>query len=144
MPPGRTPAIRLPSACEPFPGPAIESQLSRVSGRLDPSTRTMTAEIELKNQDRQIKLLPGMFGEVSITLAERNALVLPAGVVRYDGKGNSYVYAVGSDSTVSRVDVGTGLDDGREIEITSGLTGNEQIITATIGRFKPGQKVRVE
>ena len=125
-------------------GPAIESQLTRVSGRLNPSTRTMTAEIELKNQDQNIKLLPGMFGEVTITLAERNALVLPAGVVRYDEKGNSYVYTVGADDTVSRVEVGTGLDDGREIEITSGLTGNERIVTATIGRLKAGQKVRVE
>ncbi len=104
----------------------------------------MTAEIELKNQDRQITLLPGMYGEVTVTLAERDALVLPAGVVRYDGKGNSYVYAVSADNTVSRVEVGTGLDDGRHIEITTGLTGNEQIVTATIGRLKPGQKVRVE
>ncbi len=126
------------------PGPAIESKLTRISGRLDPSTRTMTAEIELNNQDRKIKLLPGMYGEVTITLAEREALVLPAGVVRYDDKGNSYVYAVGPDGTVSRVEVGTGLDDGRQIEITSGLTGNERIVTATIGRLKPGQKVRVE
>lgn len=125
------------------PGPPIQSQITRVSGRLDPSTRTMLAEIELKNSDRELKLLPGMFGEVTITLAERNALVLPAGVVRYDEQGKGYVYVVSGDSTISRVDVTTGLDDGKQIEIVSGLSGNERVVTNTIERFTTGQKVNV-
>ena len=61
------------------PGPAIEAQLTRISGSLDPSTRTMTAEMELKNQDRKIKLLPGMFGEVTITLADATPWCFPPG-----------------------------------------------------------------
>ncbi len=127
-----------------IPGPAIESKLKRISGRLDPSTRTMLAEVELENTEREVKLLPGMFGEATITLAEREGLVLPAGVVRHDEKGNSYVYTVGSDNTITRVEVTTGLDDGNEIEITKGLSGSERVVTATIGRLAPGQKVNVE
>lgn len=125
-------------------GPAIEGKITRISGRLDPSTRTMLAEIELDNTEREVKILPGMFGEVTITLAEREAQVLPAGVVRHDEKGNSYVYVVGSDNTISRVEVTTGLDDGKQIEIASGLSGEERIVTNTIERFSPGQKVTVQ
>jgi len=133
--PGDPANIRLRA----IPGSAIDATITRVSGRLDPSTRTMTAEIELDNTQRKIKLLPGMYGEVAITLAERDALVLPAGVVRYDEEGQAYVYVVGSDSVISRAEVTTGLDDGKQIEIVSGLSGNERIVSNTIERFTPGQ-----
>lgn len=127
-----------------IPGPPIEAELKRVAGRLDPSTRTMLAEVELDNEGREITLLPGMFGEVTITLAEREALVLPAGVVRYDEQGKAYVYTIGPDNTIARVEVTTGLDNGHEIEIQTGLTGDEQIVAATIGRLAEGQKVQVK
>jgi RND family efflux transporter MFP subunit len=126
------------------PGPAIEARITRVSGKLDPSTRTMLAEIELENTKREITLLPGMYGEATITLAERESLVLPAGVVRHDEKGKGYVYVVGADNTISQVEVTTGMDNGKQVEIQSGLKGNERIVTNMIERFTPGQKVNVQ
>jgi len=42
------------------------------------------------------------------------------------------------------VDVTTGLDDGKQIEIVSGLSGNERVVTNTIERFTTGQKVNAQ
>jgi len=36
-----------------------------------------------------------------------------------------------------------GADDGREIEIVDGLTGNEQVVDAVVGTIEPGQQVEV-
>ncbi|MFH1267418.1 MAG: efflux RND transporter periplasmic adaptor subunit, partial [Planctomycetota bacterium] len=125
-----------------LPGESFSGKVARIAGSLDESTRTMTIEIDLENP--QNRLLPGMFGESTIELEEQaDSLVLPAGAVRYDEDGGSYVYVVDPTDQVRVVEVVTGLDDGHEIQITEGLSGNERVANAMIGRLKEGQKVVV-
>lgn len=126
-----------------MPNREFEGKINRTAGSLDESTRTMLVEVDLPNPDRV--LLPGMYGQATIMLEEKaDCLVLPAGAVRYDAEGRSYVFVVGEDNTVSVVDVSTGLDDGHTIEITEGLSGNERVADAMRARLKPGQQVRVQ
>jgi RND family efflux transporter MFP subunit len=129
--------ITLPA----LPDQTLEGEVSRVAGLLAEQTRTMLAEIDLPNPHR--KILPGMFGQATITLeAPREKLTLPARAVRYDEHGNSYVYVVNAASEIEVVEVSTGLDDGQQIEITSGLNGDERVVEPLLRRLKPGQKVR--
>ena len=126
-----------------LPGKSFTGSVSRIAGGLDEQTRTMAVEIDLSNDQSQ--LLPGMFGQAVITLEDHpDSLILPAGVVRYDETGKSYVYVADESSTVQRIDVETGLDDGNQIEITAGLTGKERVIVPTARRLRAGQKVRSE
>ena len=83
---------------------AVHATVTRVSGSLDASTRTMLVEAELPNPDQ--KLLPGMFGQATITLATKVAAnMLPARAIRFDESGQAYVYVVGQDETVSIVNI---------------------------------------
>jgi HlyD family secretion protein len=126
-----------------LPGPPIEGAIKRVAKRLDEATRTMLVEMELTNDDG--RLLPGMYGEATINLEEiANALVLPATAVRYDETGNSSAYVVGADNTISIVKVKTGYDDGKQIQILSGLNASARIVNGTRKRLKDGDKVKVE
>ncbi len=124
-----------------FPGEeAIQATVTRVSASLDPSTRTMLVEAEMANPDQ--KLIPGMFGQATITLATKVAVnMLPARAIRFDEAGQAYVYVVGEDETVEIVTVTTGLDDGSSVEIVSGVTPGQQVVDAHLRRFQPGQKV---
>ena len=70
--------------------------------------------------------------------------MLPAGAVRYNTTGDSYVYVVKSDGTIRIVDVTTGLDNGKQIEITGELGENARVVGSMIGTFEPGQKVKAE
>ncbi len=125
-----------------FPQHPRTGQVARTSGDIDPTTRTMLVEIELNNDDGQ--LLPGMYGEATLTLESvADALVLPAGAVRHTEQGQSYVYVIQADDTIRRVDVQPGLDDGKQIQIVAGLKGDERLVDAMIGRLADGQKVRV-
>jgi RND family efflux transporter MFP subunit len=122
--------------------PPLEETITRVAESLDPSTRTMLVEVEVKNPGH--KLLPGMFGQASISLSTRVAAnMLPARAVRFDEKGAAYVYLVSDQNKISIVPVTTGLDDGISIEIVTGLKPGQKVVDAHLKRFKEDQQVEV-
>ncbi|TWT83816.1 Toluene efflux pump periplasmic linker protein TtgD precursor [Planctomycetes bacterium CA13] len=121
--------------------PPIVGTVSRRSGSLDPSTRTMMVEADLDNSDG--KLLPGMFGQASINLSTKIAAnMLPAQAIRFDEVGKGYVYIVGDDATIVRADVTTGIDDGNSIEVLSGVLPGQRVVGSHLKRFVDGQKVK--
>jgi RND family efflux transporter MFP subunit len=127
-------------AFEALPGRTFEGTVSRLSGVLDPATRTMLVEIDLQNHDGRIR--PGFYGRTEIALERRaEALALPSAAVRTDG-GNSYVYVIAPDDTVRRTAVTIGLQDAGWIEIESGLTGNERVVAGTPAGLSEGVAVR--
>lgn len=120
----------------------LTGSVTRLSQSLDKSTRTMLVEAEMDNAES--KLLPGMFGQATIDLSTRVATnTLPARAVRFDENGNAYIYALGSDDTVTVTDVETGIDNGTVIEIRSGADAGQRVIDAHRERFTDGQKVSV-
>lgn len=122
--------------------PPLTGTVTRLSNSLDTNTRTMTAEVEMDNAEG--KLLPGMFGQASIDLSSSVAAnVLPSRAVRFSEDGKAYVYVVGPEQTVSIAAVEVGQDDGRQIEVVSGVQPGQQVIDAHLKRFTDGQKVNV-
>jgi RND family efflux transporter MFP subunit len=127
-------------AFEALPGRTFAGQVSRISGVLDPATRTMLVEIDLPNTDGRIR--PGFYGRTEIALERReSALALPSAAVRSDG-GNAYVYVVGAGDTVQRTPVTLGLQDAGWVEIESGLTGGERVVVGTVPGLNDGIAVR--
>ena len=135
---GDSASISLPA----LRGEAIPGEIARVAGVLEEGTRTMLIEIDLPNPDG--KLLPGMFGQATITLAAPgNTVTLPANAVRFDEHGQGYVYVVDDSDQVAIAEVETGLDSGEHIEITAGLQGDERVVGPHLRRLKAGQTVSV-
>ncbi len=122
-------------------GETLKNVVARRSGQLDPETRTMAVEVDVPNASNH--LLPGMYCKVEIIMQEKLALVVPSEAVRFDQTGDvSIVYVVKRDS-ILHVPVKTGIDDGHNIEILSGLNGGEHVVTGMLGRLKNGQEVSV-
>ena len=125
-----------------LPGVTFKDVVARRSGRLDPKTRTMAVEVDIPNTNG--RLIPGMYCKVEIIMQEKLALVVPAEAVRFNLTGDvSIVYVVKDDNSILLVPVKTGIDDGHNIEILSGLSGGEQVVTGMLGRLKDGQVVSV-
>lgn len=125
-----------------LPNSPIEAVVTRAAQRLDPSTRTMLAEIDVDNASGQ--LLPGMFGCATITTkTSKNAIVLPASALRTDAEGTPFVFLLDQENRITKQSVVVGADDGHEIEVVSGLTGNEQVVDAFVGSIEQGQAVEV-
>ena len=111
----------------------------RFADALDSGTRTMRTEVEL---DTPIKALrPGMFGSVTILLADDpDTLMLPASTLLASGKPAVFVV---EDGKAHRREVGLGLTEGGRVQVLSGLTGNEQVIAEKLAAVRDGQAVEI-
>lgn len=124
-----------------LPGLAFMGQVARVSGTLDPGTRTMLVEIDLPNDDGRIR--PGLYGQTQLLLERRErALALPVASVRFD-TGGAFVYIVGDGDTARRNAVQVGLRDGQWIEIVGGLSETERVVSSGVGILEENQPLRI-
>jgi membrane fusion protein, multidrug efflux system len=116
-------------------GKTLEAAVTRSTMSLDPDTRTMLVEIDVQNPGGAV--VPGMFAEVILTLRQhRDALVIPPAALVSDNSDKA-VFVV--DQGVARkIPVRTDIDDGVWVEITSGLTGSEDVVVVGKARLIDG------
>ena len=123
-----------------FPGQIFTGKVSRSGGALDSTSRTLPVEIRLDNKNH--KIVPGMFAQVSIGGdAERKVLRLPASVLVFGAEG-SYVFVVDAEGTLHQRKITIGRDYGSEVEAT-GVDAKEQLVVSPTDDLKDGMKVRV-
>jgi len=107
-------------------GPPVRASVTRVSPIVDPDTGTFKITIELSGVGQNIK--PGMFGRMSIVYDKHeNALQVPRSAI-VETASDTSVFVV-EDSVGIRKAVETGFSSNGMVEITSGLTMDENIIT---------------
>ena len=114
-------------------------KVSRFADALDPQTRTMETEIDFDNKAG--KLLPGMYAETVLQLAEsQNALVVPLEAVAQGEKGAA-VLVVNAQDVVEERKVKLGLQGKSRVQVLSGLTEGERVIVGNRSEFRSGEKV---
>jgi RND family efflux transporter MFP subunit len=117
-----------------LPSKTFRGTVTRTANALDPSTRTLLAEVQVANE--AALLLPGMYAEVNFTTPRMEPPLLiraDALVVRGDGP---HVAVVGGDGVVHFRIVQVGRDYGDTIEILGGLAKGDQVV------ISPGDVVR--
>lgn len=136
---GATARIRIPSMGD----RRFEGKVELVGYAAEPTSRTFTVRILVPNPD--LTLRAGMVAEAEIDSVEQiQSLTLPGDAIVRDPQGATLVYAYFPDRSrvyARRVSVGPPL--GREFEIVSGLTGDEQIVVAGQQKLKEGALVTV-
>jgi HlyD family secretion protein len=118
-------------------------EVSRSAESEDPQTRMMRVEVDLDNRDR--KLRAGMFGRVSITLnpGGTTSVRIPSiALVGNAQDGKATVRVVKGDSA-HFVPVRYGLDNGKEVEILSGLTPMDRVVVRANGPLEDGTAVTI-
>lgn len=121
-----------------LPGKVFRGQVSRHSGALDETTRTLLVEADLPNSD--LHLRPGMYASIRIGVEQhRDALLVPAvALVREKAAGYLFTFAEGK---AARVAVKVGFNDGVHVEILEGLAENARVIIPGKTALAPGQAV---
>ncbi len=100
----------------------------RTASALDAASRTMSVEVQVPNPDH--RLLPGMYAEVLLKLeASQRLFILPASAIANTKEGVR-VAVVETGGRVRWTKVRLERDNGAEVEISEGLSGNEQIIAS--------------
>lgn len=121
-------------------GEPIAARVARIAGALDPSSRTMRAEIDLANPEQRIQ--PGMSAKVELELESmQDAVTVPIGALRLPG-GERSVFVI-QGHAARQVKVKTGLESPDWIQIVDGLRGGEEVVVSSAGLLKDGAAVRV-
>lgn len=118
----------------------IEGKVARFAGSLDRQTRTMETEIDFDNRDG--RLIPGMYAETQLALREkRDALTVPLEAVTRNGD-DATVLAVNAQNVIEERHVKLGVEDSTRVEVLSGLSDGERVIIGNRSQFRSGQKIQ--
>jgi RND family efflux transporter MFP subunit len=135
-----TPGLTAELTLAEFPGRRFQGKLVRTSNAINFATRTLTAEIDLDNPGGE--LLSGSYTEVHLKVpGQTSSYLVPVSTLIFRSQGLQL--AVVKDGSVLLTPVTPGHDFGDQIEIVSGLKGDESVIISPPDSIVSGQKVQV-
>ena len=121
--------IKVPSLSKSF-----EGKVTRTAWTLQTSSRTLRTEIDVPNPNGQLR--PGMYATAEIEVARRiGKLSLPKSAILTEG-AESFCLSISSKNTLEKLPIKTGIVAGPDVEIISGLTGDESVIGANLAAYK--------
>jgi RND family efflux transporter MFP subunit len=126
--------VYIPSLNQSFPG-----KIARFSVDVSQQTRTMHTEVDVPNPTG--KLMPGLYAEARLTLAQTDGLLaVPVQAVQQDD-GQSIVDVVDPSGRIRQGSVTTGLASPNWVAINSGLRAGDLVIISDVSGLRPGEKV---
>lgn len=134
---GQQTELRIPETA----GKTFKGRVARTAGAVDQASRTMLVEVQLPNPQGQ--LLAGMYAQVKFLMSNAEApLVIPSNalLIRPDGVR---VVVVGPDRRVSLRKAELGRDYGSEIELLSGASAGDSIVTTPPDDLSDGAPVEI-
>lgn len=123
-----------------FAGRSFAGKVVRISPAFDPVTRTLDAEVQIRNPG---ELRAGMYGRGAIVAeVHSGALVVSAGAVQVSS-GRYWAFVVRGDKA-SRVEVKVGVDGGDWLEVVAGLAPGDEVVTSGMDILSEGTAVRTQ
>jgi RND family efflux transporter MFP subunit len=124
---------------ESYPDQQFMGRVSFISQEADLMSGTFTVEIKIDNKDRKLK--PNQFVRLSIAIEEqKDALVIPKQALL---KNSSVVFIVNNNIAERRA-VTTGIESENEIQVVSGVSEGEMVITRGNVGLKDSTKVLIK
>lgn len=124
-----------------FPGRKFPGKVVRNAGAIDPASRTLLVEVDVKNPKGE--LLPGSYASVHLKLpASTRAMTIPENALLFRSEGLRV--AVVRNGRAELVPIGIGRDFGDEVEVVSGLTPEDSVIVNPSDSIVSGEQVQAE
>jgi multidrug efflux system membrane fusion protein len=115
--------------------------LATMDNQVDPTTGMVKLRALFDNKDN--KLFPQGFVNVRLLVDTlHHQTVVPVAAIQRGADG-SYVFAVTPDKTVSQRDVKTGVQDGNNIQILSGVKPGDTVVIDGADRLRDGADVEI-
>jgi RND family efflux transporter MFP subunit len=118
----------------------IQGKVCRFADSLDVQTRTMVTEIDVENRDG--RLMPGMYTETKLALREKkNVLTIPLEAVARNGD-DATALMVTAQNKIEERHVRLGVEDNERVEVLSGLSEGDRVVIGNRSQFRAGQTVQ--
>lgn len=117
-----------------------QASVYAVESRLDVQTLSLFARARYPNSD--LKMKPGQSASISIKLDQiDNAIVIPSiSTVKEIGRDITYIYENGK---AKEVEITTGMRTASSVEVTSGLSVGDTLLTTGVMQLRTGMPVRI-
>jgi RND family efflux transporter MFP subunit len=139
--PHMKPGIDVQLRFNEHPGKDYPAALVRTAQALDPNFRTLRVELQVDNS--QGELLPGSYSEIHFKLpGSSSTWRIPATALIFRSQGLQ-VALIGPDGRARLTRILEGRDFGTEVEVQSGISGNDQIIINPPDSLSDGGAVRI-
>ena len=134
-----------------IPDREFEGKLTAVNSSIDPTTRNVSLQATLDNQDNVLRV--GMFTRVKVLLPQKKpTLFIPSTAVSYAPYGNSvFVIEKKSDEKTKQESlilrqqfIRTGETRGDFVAVTNGLKADEQIVSTGVFKLRNGMDVVID
>ncbi|GFO53956.1 RND transporter MFP subunit [Geomonas sp. Red276] len=102
----------------------LPGQVARISGELDPKTRTMLCEVDMDNYEQS--LLAGGFVDVKLTVAAPPYVQVPATAV-YTREEKTMVAVIGEDNRVRYRPVTVADSNGKQLRLSEGVREGDRV-----------------
>jgi RND family efflux transporter MFP subunit len=141
---GQVVEVKVPTLNQTFPG-----KVARFSEKLSMATRTMDTEVDVPNP--KLILIPGMYAEVNLTLAQRNKVVtIPITAVDVTGSSETsthtnptgIVMVVTPNNRLETRRISIGLETANKVEVRSGLNEGDMVVIGNRSGLQAGQEVK--
>jgi RND family efflux transporter MFP subunit len=128
-------SVTVESLHRTFPG-----VVTRIADRVQTSTRTMMAEVDVKNP--KLELIPGMYAQVQLELVNaQNVVAVPLEAL--DGTGSDQkLYTVDEAGIIHIRKVTTGLQSPQYVQVLSGVQPGDAVILGRHSDYYEGERVK--
>ena len=123
------------------PDTVFDAQVTRTAGAVDPDSGAMLIQLVVDNADNALK--PGGYAQVTLDLPSTNqasAIRIPASALLFRAEGTA-VAVVGAGNHVVVKPVKIGRDDGKTLDIASGLSASDWVIDSPSDAISSGATV---
>jgi len=134
------PGLKADLTLAEFPGRPFEGTLVRTADSIDLASRTLLVEIEVKNPTGE--LLSGAYAEVHLKIPGSVAtFTIPVNTLLFRSEGLRVASV--KEGKASLIPVTLGRDFGSEVEVLTGLNGDEKLVVNPPDSIVSGQEVRL-
>jgi multidrug efflux pump subunit AcrA (membrane-fusion protein) len=134
------PGVSVSATVAAFPNVEFSGQVSDVNPALDPASRTVTIEVDIRNEGNRLK--PGMFASAKLYEqgGGRGVFVPKSAVMSEANVAAARVYVIEGDVVRLRV-IQIGEQEGDLVRVVNGVKEGEAVVTNNLDQLYDGAKI---
>ncbi|MGB6691858.1 MAG: efflux RND transporter periplasmic adaptor subunit [Terracidiphilus sp.] len=130
-------SVRVPGVDDPVP-----AKVALIGPALDPGSTTVEVWLKIDNKNGALKVGTPVKAIVTGRIVAQ-ALKVPLSAILTAQDGSKSAMVVGSDGAAHRKPVKVGIEDGDDVQVISGVSPSDMVITGGAYALEDGTKVKV-
>ena len=126
---------------EAIPGETFNAEVTEINPVLDPASRTLRIRLRFINPDPRIK--GGMFATLNLVTSRKENVPVVQRASVINTYGSWIVFVVDENNIARRREITLGLENEEYLEILSGVTPGENVVSAGQNFLTDGDSVRI-